>query len=141
MRLMVNGEAWALHFRHQNTRTLRARWTHAWLHRGGCVLSDGDGAPKQCVIQTEDAASFDFPTSVLRRRAAFVHGNPVMIRERWTMPFSRTVGRREAFTRLLLKTFPTRGPGDDKTTRSAFWVAYWYAIKASRAASVAKKEG
>ena len=129
MRFMVNGEPWVLHFRHRSQLDFRhrsqlvTRYTQARLHRGWCVTSPCSS------IQGEDAALFIFPTNVLRRRAAFAHGNPVTIRERWSMPFSRAVGRREALTRLLLKMFPTRGPGDDKTARAAFWAAYFAARK------------
>ena len=127
MRLMVNGEAWMLHVRHANVGYTK-RFTQAWLHLGPCVLVDyDDGSFRRCTIETHDAALFIFPTNVLRRRAAFVHGNPVIIKERWSMPFSRAVGRKEALARLLLTMFPSRGPGDDKTSRAAFWAAYFTA--------------
>lgn len=127
MRLIVNGEAWSLHVLH-HTRGFGARATHIWLHRGGCVLSEPGGEPVYCTSKPDGGATFTFPTNVLRRRAAFVHGHPVTIRERWSMPFSRAVGRREALTRLLLTMFPSLGPGDDKTSRAAFWAAYWTAL-------------
>ena len=49
------------------------------------------------------------------------------------MPFSRSVGRREALARLLLTMFPTRGLGDDKTARAAFWAAYWAGLTPRKA--------
>ena len=122
MRLIVNGESWVLHFRHANVG-FSTRTTQAWLHRGDCVIAAA--GLKDCAIETTDAAIFVFPTNVFRRRATFVHGYPVAIKERWSMPFSRAVGRREALTRLLFTMFPTRGPSDDRTTRAAFWEAYW----------------
>ena len=131
MKLLVNGEAWVLHFRHQN-HGFMTRLTQAWLHRGACVLIDRGGVTGPCVLQSNDAAMFVFPTNVLRRRAAFVHGNPVVIRERWSMPFSRAVGRREALARLLAIMFPTHGPSDDKTARAAFWAAYFAANKGGK---------
>ena len=108
MKLTVNGEAWVLHFRHQNNRILTARWTHAWLHQGACVLRRNQDEITGCVLTPDGVAGVDFPTNVLRRRAAFVHGHPVAIRERWSMPFSRAVGRREALTKFLATMFPTR---------------------------------
>ena len=133
MRLIVNGESWVLHFWHENhvPNDLRphyiTRGTQAGFHRGDCVLATS--GLKDCAIKTTDVAVFVFPTNVIRRRAAFVHGHPVVLKERWSMPFSRAVGRREALTRLLFTMFPTRGPGDDKTIRAAFWEAYWLALK------------
>ena len=105
MRLIVNGEAWVLHFQHWSHMNA-TRMTQAWFHRGDCARATT--SLKDCTIQTQDAAIFIFPTNVLRRRAAFVHGNPVAVKERWSMPFSRALGRREALARLLLRMFPTR---------------------------------
>ena len=58
MRLLVNGEAWVLHFRHWS-HMHGTRMTQAWLHREPCTLVGGETG--ECVIQTTDAAIFIFP--------------------------------------------------------------------------------